>query len=164
MNTKLILIGLVGFAAFEFPASVSGQYGEGGYPYVAIGWAYACPRTYCGDSVPYFALHPPVYYSYRVARTYSYSPFPYPPGVLTPGSEPPRPLLVQNPYAMPSGDLLESQRGRQPLRIDNPFVDQPNGSGVAKGPKSAVRRPQVVYPAAMAHRTGENPPNCGKSL
>ena len=161
MNAKLIFIGLLGLVAFEFPASASGQDGAFGYP---VGWGYACPRTYCGESVPYFALHPPVYYSYRVARTYGYSPFPYPPGVLTPGSESPRTVMVQNPYATPSGDLPESQQSRQPLRIDNPFVDQPSGSGVAKGPKSAGRQPQVVYPAAMAHRANENPQNCGKSL
>ena len=33
---------------------------------------------------PYFALHPPVYYSQMVPRTYGYSPFAYPGSVRTP--------------------------------------------------------------------------------
>src|ERR1700742_789907 len=36
------------------------------------------------NNVPYYALHPPVYYSYPVPRTYGYSPFAYPPSVMTP--------------------------------------------------------------------------------
>ena len=33
---------------------------------------------------PYFALHPPVYYSYPVPRSYGYSPFAYPGIIATP--------------------------------------------------------------------------------
>jgi len=152
MNTRLTIIGLVGMVVVGLSCKVTGQdwYGSScAWP----GWGYPCPSTYCTESVPYFALHPPVYYSYRVARTYGYGPFPYPPGVLTPGSEPPRAAVVQNVYANP-GETPESQQGRQPLRIDNPFVEQPGGPGVAKGQKSAVRKPQVVYPAGMARRAG----------
>src|SRR5436305_2234169 len=36
------------------------------------------------NNLPYFALHPPVYYSYPVPRTYGYSPFAYGPEVMTP--------------------------------------------------------------------------------
>ena len=48
---------------------------------------------------PYFALHPPVYYSYPVPRTYGYSPFAYPASVRTPeivaAAEP---ETIINPY------------------------------------------------------------------
>src|SRR5262245_27891802 len=35
-------------------------------------------------NVPFYALHPPVYYSYPVPRTYGYSPFAYGPWTMTP--------------------------------------------------------------------------------
>lgn len=50
---------------------------------------------------PYFALHPPVYYSDIVARPYGLSPYAYPGWVGAPGAAfvaPVRPLLVANPY------------------------------------------------------------------
>ena len=112
--------------------------------------AYASQTTYSTESVPYYSLHPPVYYSHRVARTYGYSPFAYPPGVLTPGSTPPRTAFVQNAYTAEDGETPESSQGTHPLRIDNPFVEQSRAPGVTKAKKPAGRRPQVVYPAAMA--------------
>ena len=154
MNTKLILIGFVSMLAFELPGIANGQYRECGYPHSAIGWGYVYRTNYASESVPYFALHPPVYYGKRVARTYGYSPFAYPPGVLTPGSEPPRAVIVRNGYA---DETSEFQRNR-PLRITNPYVDQPNEPGVADNRSSSSRRqPQVVFPAAMAQHTGQAP-------
>jgi hypothetical protein len=153
MNAKLIFVGLVGMVAFGIPCDVNGQDGSYGYPYTPGWWGCVWSGNYCSESVPYFALHPPVYYSYRVARTYGYSPFAYPPGVLTPGSEPPRAAMVQNVYVPAAGETPELQQGRQPLRIDNPFMDQSGRPGVANGRKPAGRQPQVVYPVAMARRT-----------
>ncbi len=153
MNAKLILVGLVGMVAVELAGNVNGQDGSYGYPYASGCWGCVWSGNYCSESVPYFALHPPVYYSYRIARTYGYSPFAYPPGVLTPGSEPPRGPMVRNLYATMEGEMPESPQSQPPLRIDNPFVDQPDRPGVAKGQKPAGRQPQVVYPAAMAWRS-----------
>jgi hypothetical protein len=153
MNTRLILIGFVGAMALAVPRFASGQYWGNGWPYGAGYCCYPYLSSYSGESVPYFAVHPPVYYSYRVPRTYGYSPFAYPPGVLTPGSEPPRPAWGQNPYA--SGDAagtLEGQQGNQPQRIDNPFVEQTDRPGVTKNLWPAGRRIQVVYPAALAQQ------------
>lgn len=48
---------------------------------------------------PYFALHPPVYYSAPVARTYGYSPHAYPGSVRTPDA----------PAAMPAAKMLKNQ-------------------------------------------------------
>ena len=154
MNNRVILIGFVGAIALAVPRFANAQYGCYGWPYAPGYGCYPYQSYNLGDPPPYFALHPPVYYSYRVARTYGYSPFAYPPGVLTPGSEPPRPALVQNPYASSEASgTEEGQRAGQPQRIDNPFVE-PNGKPeVTKNSGSAGRRTQVVYPAAMAQRT-----------
>jgi hypothetical protein len=153
MNTRLFLIGLVGMVALGCPCGANGQDEVYGFPYVWSGWGYGW-LSCSTDTAPYFALHPPVYYSYHVARTYGYSPFAYPPDVLTPGSEPPRSTIAQNAYPPGPGETSEAQQGRLPLRIENPFVEQPRKPGVAKDQKPAVRRPQVVYPAALARRTG----------
>jgi|SoiMethySBSTD1v2_1073268.scaffolds.fasta_scaffold511392_1 hypothetical protein len=88
-------------------------------------------------NVPYFALHPPVYYSYPVPRTYGYSPFAYPPYVMTPEiAAEVEPLTIDNPYvprktdatppaAEPKADQAASAaRQVEPLVIINPFVTQ----------------------------------------
>jgi hypothetical protein len=84
------------------------------------------------NNVPYFALHPPVYYSYPVPRTYGYSPFAYPPGVMTPDVlMDPEPLEIINPH-VPStktdGPAKEAEttaavrQQPQPLVVLNPYV------------------------------------------
>ena len=63
------------------------------------GWDVAELYRELYNNLPYFALHPPVYYSEPVPRTYGYSPFAYPPGVMTPelvGE--PQPVTINNPY------------------------------------------------------------------
>ena len=76
--------------------------------------------------VPYYAAHPPVYYSIPVPRTYGYSPFPYPGSVRTPEIEvQAAPMSIRNPYVKPRSQQA-SQRvashGVQPLVVENPFV------------------------------------------
>jgi len=84
------------------------------------------------NNVPYFALHPPVYYSYPVPRTYGYSPFAYGPWVMTPEVAPaPTPVTIINPY-VPNAEKAPvseaSDRSAavspqpQPLVIINPYV------------------------------------------
>jgi hypothetical protein len=83
--------------------------------------------------VPYFAAHPPVYYSHPVPRTYGHSPFAYPPHFRTPEIvESAGPVLV-NPYVPSSTETPSgaSDDDRQvsvptsaevtPLVVDNPF-------------------------------------------
>ena len=80
---------------------------------------------------PYFALHPPVYYSAPVPRSYGYSPFAYPGTVPTPevvmGPE-----EIINPHVVPE-ELEEAPEPSQeasnrtasaPQVIRNPFVEQ----------------------------------------
>ncbi len=88
--------------------------------------------------VPYFAAHPPVYYSYPVPRTYGHSPFAYPPHFRTPDViESSGPVMV-NPYIPSSTETPTSDAGSDrgvshpqqsataPLVVDNPFCS-PDG-------------------------------------
>jgi hypothetical protein len=79
----------------RYPATGSngslGFYGFGYYDY-----------SFQQPHVPYYALYPPVYYSHPVPRTYGYSPFAYPPGVLTPEVDMnPGAALYRNPFVPP---------------------------------------------------------------
>lgn len=89
-------------------------------------------RPYMSGRVPtppYFALHPPVYYSQPVARTYGYSPFAYPGTVTTPEAKPAQAKMITNPHATPvKGDAGEKKVDMnltvrsEPKEILNPFV------------------------------------------
>lgn len=105
------------------------------------GWDIAELYRELYNNLPYFALHPPVYYSEPVPRTYGYSPFAYPPGVMTPelvGES--QPVTINNPYVPPttpaSPEIKPSDRSAstssapEPLVIINPFVTP--ASSVAK--------------------------------
>jgi hypothetical protein len=105
--------------------------GGGGY-----GWDIAELYRELYNNLPYFALHPPVYYSEVVPRTYGYSPFAYPPGVMTPdlACAPPQPVTINNPYvpatkpATAPASTGDSDRAAsvpqspEPLVIINPYV------------------------------------------
>src|SRR3989304_150501 len=73
----------------------------GGYYDHYYPWNY-CYQSwdYSQYSIPYFALHPPVYYSYHIARTYGDSPFPYRPGMrpYLACSSAPSPKIIKNEY------------------------------------------------------------------
>ncbi len=85
---------------------------------------------------PYFALHPPVYYSAPVPRTYGYSPFAYPGSVPTPEIvEPTGPATIVNPYAKPSKSDSSTEESSDRVAnhlhkdkvadIRNPYVGSP---------------------------------------
>jgi len=99
---------------------------------------------YCGASPyslgqipvpPYFSLHPPVYYSVPVPRTYGYSPYAYPGTVKTPDlKRRPQPKTVINPYFNEEGKRTIQAKATPkttatgttvtPLVILNPYFDQ----------------------------------------
>jgi hypothetical protein len=146
MNTQSLLSLVVIIAC---TTSVADAQNGVAYPYAGCCWyGYGSLATYSSSPVPYFSLHPPVYYSYRVARTYGYSPFAYPPGVITPGPESARLTIAQSVYAVGEAGETSAARpeGQPPLRIDNPFVDQPDRRAGAQGRGPAGGRPQVVFP------------------
>jgi hypothetical protein len=112
-------------------AGYGGYAAYGPYGYWDIGRLYSV----LADEVPYHAAFPPVYYSYPVPRTYGYSPFAYPPGVMTPDVELPGPEVIDNPYVEPKAEEVQPgadtapadettsvSREPQPLVIVNPYV------------------------------------------
>ena len=90
---------------------------------------------------PYFALHPPVYYSVPVPRTYGYSPIAYGGNVRTPDIAPAAnaPLSIVNPYVtQPAKAEVKAEKKpadgdtaiAKPLMIVNPFVKQKDASDI----------------------------------
>ncbi len=126
-----------------FAVAIAGS-AQAGYPYA---WpnelgptAFGVTGTMYGlglvPTPPYFALHPPVYYSCPVPRSYGYSPYAYPPCVQTPEvdflSFPP--ADAANP-ATPREELPPAQptskvaaRGQW---IANPFLANPTHGIIA---------------------------------
>ena len=86
------------------------------------------------NNVPYYALHPPVYYSYPVPRTYGYSPFAYLPTTMTPDVIMDcQPVTIMNPHvesnkmtapATPTDRSAATKAPIEPLVILNPYVNQ----------------------------------------
>jgi hypothetical protein len=120
-----------GFASNSFPVAVGyggggwcGYFGDGGFTNLYNQGFIPVP--------PYFSLHPPVYYSVPVPRTYGYSPFAYPGTVPTPDVQL-GPEEIVNPYVEPDQDQTEAQDASTktagnaqpvPLVVQNPFVEQ----------------------------------------
>ena len=88
------------------------------------GWGY--PMRWELERLPHFAVYPPVYYSQPVPRPYGYSPFAYPPYVMTPQPAPANPVTITNPYVpkSPKSEGDGSPIAQGPLTIRNPYVTQ----------------------------------------
>ena len=128
-----VLFGLFGLASVPAAKAQNCGYGGGGWDN-GYGWLYNTLRY----EVPHFAAFPPVYYSEPVPRTYGYSPFAYPPGVMTPeivGEA--QPITINNPYVPasktasppPAADSNSDRaaavsRTVEPLVVVNPYVTQ----------------------------------------
>lgn len=136
------------FGAFAFAAAVLATPNADAFPgdcggyggYWGIGGLYRSLDFPTERRVPYFAAHPPVYYSHPVPRTYGYSPFAYGPHTRTPDVVA-QPVEIVNPF-VPSSDVKKSRTqakkkrdltianptskpAPQPKVILNPFVTQP---------------------------------------
>lgn len=133
MTKALLSICLLGACACATPARAYDGcgYGFGGF---GAGYLYNSLQY----NVPHFAAFPPVYYSYPVPRTYGYSPFAYPPGVMTPDVvELVEPAIIENPYVPSSASEPQSKPAEKkdstvaapaasvPLVIVNPYVTEP---------------------------------------
>jgi hypothetical protein len=105
--------------------------GDGPWAYGGWGhWAYYFPNypLYGREYIPYYALHPPVYYSFPIPRTYGRSPFAYPPCGC--GPEPvlqvAQPKVIANPF-VEHGEPQPASPPRsaevQPKRVANPYVN-----------------------------------------
>jgi hypothetical protein len=73
--------------------------------------------------IPYYALYPPVYYSYPVARPYGYSPFAYPPGTITPEITPKTAAVeFRNPFVPQRKASQDMSAFSAPRMYYNPYV------------------------------------------
>jgi hypothetical protein len=99
-------------------AHAQGFFGPFGYGY---GYGYG---VFMHDRMPQYSMFPPVYYSRPVPRPYGYSPFAYPPGVLTPpmGAVSRSPVIIVNPYAPAIKPSQSTDAKPEPLVIHNPYV------------------------------------------
>lgn len=88
------------------------------------GYGYGALYNALDYRVPYFAAHPPVYYSYPVPRTYGYSPFAYPPEVMTPDVAPAAPLEIVNPF-VPSSTSENKTKAPQDQAVENRAAEAP---------------------------------------
>lgn len=79
---------------------------------VEMVWRQWARSVYTREHIPYFALHPPVYYTMPVGRPYGYCPFAYPGWVPAAQIEPPRPMVILNPYMVGFGGRSASQVAR----------------------------------------------------
>jgi hypothetical protein len=114
-------------------------------------WYYS---TYSQESVPFYALHPPVYYSYPVARTYGLYPFPYAADFAESYSfsTPVEPKMVINRFVDQKAEKTALYTP-QPLRIENPFVIRTNESNSvqrANLENGEAVKPRVIYPSKLA--------------
>lgn len=118
------------FLGLVFVAVSGSSSAKAGGPAFGYGGYYPFYAQYGREYIPYFALHPPVYYSYPVPRTYGYSPFAYPFGSLTPEFEQrdaPRlkpkakPKVTYNPHFRQGSPVGHSTQTNPPV-IYNPYV------------------------------------------
>ncbi len=130
-------------------ATVAGQASaqSPGYLYgVGLSYSNGCGSLGRGSSIqdgkrpPYFALHPPVYYSKIVPRPYGISPFAAPPGVTpTEMIVTPEPVTISNPfYKREMTTPVDTNKKKQPSNkvtfISNPFLQMVK---VSKEPREA---------------------------
>jgi hypothetical protein len=123
----------VAFAAVCFTAqSASAQdpYCSGGFP-----WNNYFSSPYAASRIPtppYFAIHPPVYYSAPIPRTYGYSPYAYPGTVRTPDLESPKTAMIVNPYATKNAsDKKPLKTASKSRMVLNPFTTHDTETALA---------------------------------
>jgi len=121
------------------------------WPYSAgQDWGYGYYSIYAHDYIPYYALHPPVYYSYQVSRPYGYSPFAYPPGTMTPRFETERLRIFEDSASVEQVATPEPQQTTSvPKRIVNPYVSGAAAADRLSATAAGKARPQIIYPASL---------------
>ncbi len=160
----LLTVVCLSLLATRASASDFGHYACGGWPgYSPYGVSYSW--WYQRERIPYFALHPPVYYSQPVARPYGYSPFAYPPYVLTPEvtSVPAEPVMIPNPYVPqepakqePAKQAKPEASAQAPLTILNPFVA---GAQIRVATLNMAERPFTIANPFVVQHTGAGSPS-----
>ena len=110
------------------------------------GSPYGVNRMYRTDrEIPYFAEHPPVYYSHIVPRSYGQSPYAYWPGPYTPMLSP-EPVYVPNPY-VPGPEEVPAKPDKSKKRKAS--LDKSADARINGGPL-VVLNPYVTEQPAIA--------------
>jgi hypothetical protein len=117
----LVVAVLLALGLSASQASAQGILGPGAYGLGFFNYgAYGNDMYY---RIPYYALFPPVYYSYPVARPYGYSPFAYPPGTITPEVQQKTAAVEYlNPFVPQRPKIGEDKTASAPRMYYNPFV------------------------------------------
>ncbi len=115
------------------------------------------------DAVPYFALHPPVYYSYPVARPYGDSPYPAQPSSFPPTPVDSEPKIIINPYVTPEG-AAPSNAAPQNSTPQNstPVPPAPANSAPSGTPKSV--KPTAARIASLNGDSESASPSSGSGM
>jgi hypothetical protein len=146
LRRSLLLTAVLALAS-TFAGNASAQCAGGGPFYGGYGYGFGAwdvGRLYgiLSRNVPYYAAFPPVYYSVPVPRTYGYSRFAYPPGVMTPEVEFSQPVTINNPYL--KGEKVEPAK----LQRKSTPADKTTSVTSTKGPR-VVLNPFVKEPLAL---------------
>jgi hypothetical protein len=134
LSGKVGLMIVAGAACGIFASDAQAQFG--GAPY-ALGYGFFGNGLYSmyNERPPYYALFPPVYYSFPVGRPYGYSPFAYPPGFMTPEFEQVQAKEVTNPYVPRKPVSQPAQRtAAAPQIYLNPFIERRSPPALAARP------------------------------
>jgi hypothetical protein len=133
MMKKLVLIVAAVAAVCVFQETAKADIGCGG----CGGWGGFAPwyTGYSREYIPYYSMHPPVYYSYPVPRAYGWSPWAYPPGTMTPEilGEMTGPKEIINPHVPPAPEAKPTSTNNKSVQrrapqgpiaqvVLNPFV------------------------------------------
>ncbi|MEQ8790432.1 MAG: hypothetical protein RIC55_29320 [Pirellulaceae bacterium] len=102
-----------------------------------FGYGYGNWGSYRGANsriIPYFAEHPPVYYSYPIPRPYGFSPYATPPFLLPAELQvsQPQPEEIVNPYFKPeaeegdeTGEATEASDDRRARTAQRGVISKP---------------------------------------
>ncbi|MCH7726457.1 MAG: hypothetical protein IH991_08275 [Planctomycetes bacterium] len=124
---SILIVGVFAVLASASSARADGPFRAYGgcYPWGFYGGNFANPNR---RVIPYFAQHPPVYYSDIVPRPFGYSPYALPPGIapVEVVKEAPKAQEVINPYFRPKKEkaTLDKTAVAVPQVIENPFYVQ----------------------------------------
>ena len=136
--------------------AASGQtaWGYGGAHYPSSYYPYLPPiRLRANQPIPYYAAHPPVYYSHIVPRPYGYSPYAYVPGIVTPG------FVLRGPWRQP-GHLRAQDFGRKwhgpHPEVDREEAKKPNRQAASEAPSPGPVIIQNQYVSGESATTPES--------
>ena len=137
IRTVLSAVALASLLAAVPASAEAGWPGGCGYGYGNFYGLWGNPYVYSQGAAyipPYYAIHPPVYYSPHItARPYGASPYAWPPVMTGPramgavAAAPAKPEMITNPYVKSATAATEREEAPiakvepAPLSIDNPY-------------------------------------------